>query len=218
MPATISTDFVFGDQDESANVHSIDVAPMNKESVDSRTVITLQGKNGSGWTPVTVGNSDARFNVDKLHWKITPTIGKVSEATWHWNDPTNMPAAANTLPAITNVQIVGFAVTEGQSQLIPIAKLIDYGNSRPLPFAVPWDITTFKSYGVGADSLAVLGSQLNFRHNPVGSQSGAIGEWILLADARRPPDCRRTGCTRWRCGRSMSIAPHRRCSRRSVPA
>ena len=160
MPATISTDFVFGDQDESASVHSIDVAPMYKESVDSRTVITLQGKNGSGWTPVTVGNSDVRFNVDKLHWKITPTIGKVSEATWHWNDPTNMPAAANTLPAITNVQIVGFAVTEGQSQLIPIAKLIDYGNSRPLPFAVPWDITTFKSYGVGADSLAVLGSQL----------------------------------------------------------
>lgn len=159
MPATVSNDFVFGDQ--TPNVHSIDLAPMNKESVDSRTVITLQGKNGSGWTTLTLGNSDPRFNVDELHWSIAPTVGKVSEATWHWNDPTNMPAAANTLPAITNVQIVGFAVTEGQSVLIPIAKLIFYGNSRPLPFAVPWDITTFKSYGTGADSLAVLGSQLN---------------------------------------------------------
>ena len=161
MPATIATDFVFGDQDESTNVHSIDLAPMNKESVGSQFVITLQGKNGSGWTEVTAGNADPRFNVDKLHWTITPTIGKVSEATWHWNDPAHMPAAANTLPAITNVQIVGFAVPEGQSALIPIATLIDYGNSRPLPFAVPWDGTTFKSYGVGAAALATLASQLN---------------------------------------------------------
>ena len=159
MPATISTDFVFGDQ--TPDVHSIDVAPMFKESVDSHIVITLQAKNGSGWTTVTPGNSDRRFNVDKLHWRIAPTVGKVSEATWHWNDPTNMPAAANTLPAITNVQILGFAVTEGQSALIPIAKLIFYGNSRPLPFAVPWDITTLKLYGTGADSLAILGAQLS---------------------------------------------------------
>jgi len=158
MPATISTDFVFGDQTPS--VHSIDVAPMNKENVDSHTVITLQAKNGNSWTLVTLGNGDRRFSVDKLHWTITPTVGKVSEATWHWNDPANIPAAANTLPAITNVQLVGFAVTEGQSALIPIAKLIFYGNSRPLPFAVPWDITTFKSYGTGADSLAVLAAQL----------------------------------------------------------
>lgn len=160
MPSTIATDFVFGDQDESANVHSIDLAPMNKESVASHTVVTLQAHDGNGWTPVTVGNADPRFNVDKLHWQITPTIGKVSEATWHWNDPAHMPAAANTLPAITNVQIVGFAVTEGQSALIPIAKLVDYGDSRPLPFAVPWDGTIFKSYGVGADALATLASQL----------------------------------------------------------
>jgi hypothetical protein len=161
MPATIATDFVFGDQDESANAHSIDLAPMNKESVGSQFVITLQGKNGTGWTEVTAGNADPRFNVDKLHWTITPTIGKVSEATWHWNDPAHMPAAANTLPAITNVQIVGFAVPEGQSALIPIATLIDYGNSRPLPFAVPWDGLTLKSYGVGAVVLATLASQLN---------------------------------------------------------
>ena len=53
MPATISTDFVFGDQDESANVHTIDVAPMNKESVGSHIVVTLQGMNGTTWTPVT---------------------------------------------------------------------------------------------------------------------------------------------------------------------
>ncbi len=156
MPATIATDFVFGDQDESANVHTIDIAPMNKEVVDSHMVVQLLALNGTTWTQVTASSADPRFHVDQQHWTIAPTIGKVSEATWHWNDPANIPAAANTIPAVTSLSIEGFAVAEGQSALIPIAKLIDYGNSRPLPFAVPWNITLLKSYGVAADALATL--------------------------------------------------------------
>jgi hypothetical protein len=156
MPATISTDFVFGDQDESADVHAIDIAPMNKEAVGSHLVVTLLALDGSTWTPVTTTSADPRFLVDKQHWTTTPTIGKVSEATWHWIDPANIPAAANTLPAVTSLFLEGLAVTEGQSQLIPIAHLQDYGNSRPLPFAVPWNIGILKSYGVDAAALAML--------------------------------------------------------------
>ncbi len=156
MPATGSTDFVFGLQDESANVHTIDIAPMNKEVVGTQMLVQLLALDGTTWTQVTTTSNDPRFHVDRQHWTITPTIGKVSEATWHWNDPAHIPAAANTVPAVTSLSIEGFAVAEGQSALIPIAKLIDYGNSRPLPFTVPWDITVLKSYGVAADALATL--------------------------------------------------------------
>jgi hypothetical protein len=161
MPATVSTDFIFGDQDPSAEVHSIDVAPMNKEAVDSHVVIKLLAMIGGTWTPVSTTSTNPDLLVDELHWQITPTIGKVSEATWHWNDPSNMPAAANTLPAITSVQIVGIAVLEGQTALIPIAKLVDPGPPRPLPFAVTWNPNQLKTFGASADALATLASQLS---------------------------------------------------------
>jgi hypothetical protein len=161
MPSTISTDFIFGDQDESANVHSIDIAPMHKELVDSHTIIQLLAKDGDSWTAVSTTSANPDFLVDTLHWQITPTIGKVSEATWHWNDPSNMPAAANTLPAVTSVVVTGFAVTEGQTALIPIAKLVDPGPPRPLPFTVPWNSTQLQVYGSGADALATLAFQLS---------------------------------------------------------
>ena len=80
---------------------------------------------------------------------MTPIIGKVSEATWHWNDPSNMPAAANTIPAVVGLTIQGFCFFEGKSALIPIAKLYDTGNSRPLPFATAFTLTyaQYQAYG-----------------------------------------------------------------------
>lgn len=161
MPANSSSDFIFGVQDESANTHVIDIAPMNKEAVSSQVVITLSGWNGNGWTPMTTNSTNPDFLVDQSHWTINPTIGMVSEATWHWQDPSNMPAAANTLPEITSVQISGFAVLEGQTALIPIAKLVDPGPSRPLPFSVPWNSGQLITYGTSADSFASLASQLS---------------------------------------------------------
>ncbi len=160
MPATITNDFVFGDQDQSGNVHSIDLAPMNKESVDTRTVVTLFGKDGANWVSLSVQNPSANpdFQIDTVHWRVTPIIGKVSEATWHWNDPSNMPAAANTVPAVVGLKIEGFCFFENQSDLIPIAKLYDTGNSRPLPFATDFtsNFPQYQTYGQAAVQLAEL--------------------------------------------------------------
>ena len=158
MPATITNDFVFGDQDESASTHTIDLAPMNKESVGTKMVVSLFGLDGSNWIQMSAPNpsSNPDFQIDTVHWRMTPIIGKVSEATWHWNDPSNMPAAANTVPAVVGFTIEGFCVLEGQTALIPIAKLYDTGDSRPLPFATAFtsNFPTYQSYGAAAVLLA----------------------------------------------------------------
>jgi hypothetical protein len=163
MPATITNDFVFGDQDQSGNVHTIDLAPMNKESVGTEMVVTLWGAQGNNWVQISVQNpsADPDFQIDTLHWRMTPILGKVSEATWHWNDPSNMPAAANTVPAVVGLKIEGFVVFEGQSALIPIAKLYDTGNSRPLPFASGFTLIypTLQGYGSSADLMAEITAQ-----------------------------------------------------------
>lgn len=160
MPATSTNDFVLGVQDMSGQVHSIDLAPMNKESVDTQMVVTLFGNDGGTWTPISVQNPNPNpdFQIDTVHWQMTPIIGKVSEATWHWNDPANMPAAANTVPAVVGLTIKGFCFFEGKSALIPIAKLYDSGNSRPLPFATDFTLTypQYQAYGDAAVQLAEL--------------------------------------------------------------
>ena len=169
MPATGYTDFVFRlFQDQSANVHPIDLAPMHKEGVVSKMVVDLFAWNGKGWDPV--------LHLDPAHWTITPTIGRVSEAIWSWHDPTNMPAAANTLPALTSLYIKGFAIAEKQSALIPIAKLVDSGNSRPLPFSVPWQPAVLKSYGAQAQVLATLAAGTS------SSATFTIAQQILSGD------------------------------------
>ena len=158
MPATSSKDFVNGDIDSSGQVHSIDLAPMFKESVDTEMVVKLWGKDGNNWTEiaVSISNSNDDFVIDTIHWRMTPIIGKVSEATWHWNDPSNMPAAANTIPAVVGLKIEGFCYLEGQTALIPIATLYDTGDSRPLPFATGFTLNfpIYKGYGHSATLLA----------------------------------------------------------------
>ena len=160
MPATITNDFVFGDQDQGGQVHSIDLAPMNKESVGTEMVVSLFVNDGGNWTQISVQNQNPNpdYHIDTVHWIMTPIIGKVSEATWHWNDPSNMPAAANTVPAVVGLTIQGFCFFEGKSALIPIAKLYDTGNSRPLPFATPFTISyaQYQAYGTAAVQMAEL--------------------------------------------------------------
>jgi hypothetical protein len=161
MPASITDDFVQGTEDHSDQVHTIDLAPMNKESVDSTMSIALFGKdNHDNWIQMSVQNpaADADLQIDSLHWTMTPILGKVSEATWHWIDPAHMPAAANTIPAIVGFTVQGFCVLTEQTALIPIAKLYDVGNSRPLPFATGFTISyaQYQSYGVAAEAYASL--------------------------------------------------------------
>jgi large repetitive protein len=188
MPATITNDFVFGDQDQSGNVHSIDLAPMNKESVDTRMVVSLFGNDGGTWTPISVQNPNPNpdFQIDTVHWLMTPIVGKVSEATWHWNDPSNMPAAANTVPAVVGLTIQGFCFFEGKSALIPIAKLYDAGNSRPLPFATDFTLTypQYQAYGVAAAELASLTAQAGSNSTLLIASAITTGTSGFFADQR----------------------------------
>jgi hypothetical protein len=158
MPAMEYTDFISGHAGPLSSVRQIDVNPMNIQTVTSHHSIGLEGWDDQTNTWVTVSPSagDERFRVSADHFRMDPITGRVSEATWSYIDPTNVPAAARTVPALTGIHIDGFAVSEGQSALIPISKLVDYGNSRPLPFAVEVDITLLKSFGAAADALALL--------------------------------------------------------------
>ncbi|HEY1502139.1 MAG TPA: DUF6603 domain-containing protein [Acidobacteriaceae bacterium] len=188
MPATITNDFVFGDQDQSGKVHSIDLAPMNKETVGTEMVVSLFGLDGNNWTEISVANPNANadFQIDTLHWIMTPIIGKVSEATWHWNDPSNMPAAANTVPAVVGLTIQGFCFFEGKSALIPIAKLYDTGDSRPLPFATDFTLTyaQYQAYGESAVQLAEITAGAGSKNTLLIASAITTGGTGFFADQR----------------------------------
>jgi hypothetical protein len=106
-------------------------------------------QNDKGW---------AAAAVQANHFTITNVINQFSEATWHYIDHDNIPAAARTVPALGGLQITGLAVTVNQSALIPIAKLIDAGNSRPLPFATLTNayLNLLVNYGTVAEQLSLL--------------------------------------------------------------
>ncbi|HEY2598861.1 MAG TPA: DUF6603 domain-containing protein [Candidatus Dormibacteraeota bacterium] len=203
MPATSSTDFVKGNQDQSGQVHSIDLAPMNKESVGTTMFVSLSGfvggdvNNPANWTPISVPNPNPNpdFQIDTVHWIMTPIIGKVSEATWHWNDPSNMPAAANTIPAVVGLTIQGFCFYEGKSALIPIAKLYDTGNSRPLPFATPFTIpyAQYQAYGAAAVQMAELTAAAGSNSTLLIASAMTAGATGFFADQRTTSGLPTTG-------------------------
>ena len=154
MPATITNDFVFGDQDQSGNVHSIDLAPMNKESVDTKMVVTLFGKDGGTWTPISVQNPNANpdFQIDTVHWiddadhrqsvRGDVALERSLEHAGRGEHCSRGRRASRSRDS---------ASTRARSALIPIAKLYDTGNSRPLPFATDFtlDLPQYQAYGLG---------------------------------------------------------------------
>ncbi len=84
-----------------------------------------------------IGDTNNQAASTPDHWTIVKIIAPFPEASWRWNDPKHMPAAARTLPAISGLTVNGVALLPGQSQLIPIAKMVDDppGYTKPLPFA-----------------------------------------------------------------------------------
>ena len=158
MPANQYIDFISGDSGLLASTHSVDAAPMNKENVGSVHSVVIEGWNAQAntWSAVSPSASELMFTVDGDHFTITPVIGQVSEATWHWTDPSSVPAAARTLPTLVGVTIVGKALATGQSALIPIGKLVDDGLSRPLPFAFDIDVMLLKQLGATAEAIAQI--------------------------------------------------------------
>jgi len=154
MPAGQYTDFFGNTWSDPTQVHTIDIAPMYQSDVDSSHLIVLEALDNGQWVQMTSGAADERLLLRADHFTITPVIGQVSEATYHYLPPDQVPAAANTLPVITGVTIKGFAVPQNQSQLIPIAKLFDAGQSRPLPFEAPVDLSGLQFMGLTAEQLA----------------------------------------------------------------
>jgi hypothetical protein len=152
MPATSAVDFATGDSGQLANVSAIDFAPMGLAQPHVATVHNValeRQQDDKSWATVAVQAN---------HFTVTDVINQFSEATWHYIDHDNIPAAARTVPALGGLQISGFAVTLNQSALIPIAKLIDAGNSRPLPFATLTNayLNLLLHYGTVADELSLL--------------------------------------------------------------
>jgi large repetitive protein len=158
MPAGQYTDFFGNTWTDPTQIHSIDIAPMYQADVNSSHVIVLEAFDDktSTFVAMSAGAADERFLLKPDHFTVAPVIGQVSEATYHYLPPDQVPAASNTLPVITGVKITGFAVPQNQSSLIPIGKLIDDGRSRPLPFEAPIDINGLKFLGLTADQLSAF--------------------------------------------------------------
>jgi hypothetical protein len=152
MPSSREVDFLNGDSGPIPGTTVVDLAPMGPsfDQADCVHNVTLLQKQPDG--------SWKAPPVDAAHFRIDQNIGQFSEATWRYYDPDAVPAAARTLPALAGITITGTAVLQNQSALVPISKLIDAGNSRPLPFAT---LTTsyiglLLNYGASADALAQL--------------------------------------------------------------
>jgi hypothetical protein len=108
-----------------ADAAAIDLAPMDLLNVNPNHDVRIFFGDTAN-TPVTLAEN----------FIITKTIGLFPEATWRWTDPTHIPAAARTLPAVGGLTIRGIAVPKGESALIPIANMVDdlKERARPLPF------------------------------------------------------------------------------------
>jgi hypothetical protein len=104
----------------------LDLAAMDKTKVPSDHKLSIF-----------IGDSGAKATTTADHWIVTKIVSPFPEATWRWADPQHMPAAARTLPAVSGLNLEGVAKLEGQSQLIPIGKMVDDppGYTKPLPFA-----------------------------------------------------------------------------------
>lgn len=132
---------IFGRFDNLAKTYAFDLAPMyvNSGALTARHRLVLSRRTAGGafvdLVPRAVGGADHSLLLDETLFRVTPMIGQVSEATYHFFPDFKPPAAANTLPVLTGVTIVGVAGLHNESSAIPIGKLVDATDFRPLPFA-----------------------------------------------------------------------------------
>lgn len=157
MPARGYIDFIDPNTTHAVDgTYQIDLAPMNVEDVTSTHKLVLEGQDAHNNWVVCGPNAAEPFQIDYSHFSFSAAVGQVSDATWHYYDPSQVPAAAYTLPEILGLQFAGTVFIPVPGPAIPIATLVDDGNPRPLPFATPGDIPTLKQFGTAADQLASL--------------------------------------------------------------
>jgi large repetitive protein len=117
----------------SAQTYDLDIAPMKKENVEATHRVFIERLQGGAWLRFAAGD------LDRDRFRVEPRFGQVSQATYELFSGTP-PAAANTLPAALGLVINGNCELRSNTpDIVPIAKLRDATNPRPLPFAQPDD-------------------------------------------------------------------------------
>jgi len=135
--------FVVGRYDNLDTTYDFDIAPMYTHASDltsvHRVVIARKAEGSEDFEDMVPGASpapaDASLILDEQLFRVTPTIGQLSEATYHFFPDLKPPAAANTLPALVGLHLDGVAGLRHESEAIPIGSLVDATDYRPLPFA-----------------------------------------------------------------------------------
>lgn len=123
----------FAKFDVSAQTYDLDIAPMKKENVEGTHRVFIERFQGGAWQRFAAGD------LDRDRFRIEPRFGQVSQATYELFSG-SPPAAANTLPAVLGLVINGICELRSNTpDIVPIAKLRDATNPRPLPFAQPDD-------------------------------------------------------------------------------
>jgi hypothetical protein len=142
-PESQMATFVFGRYDDLGATYDFDIAPMQTHASGltsvHRVFIAKKPEGGGAFADMVPRTSpppaDASFIVDERLFRATPTIGQLSEATYHFFPDLKPPAAANTLPALVGLRLEGIAGLHNESLPIPIGTLVDATDYRPLPFA-----------------------------------------------------------------------------------
>lgn len=134
---------------------NIDLGPMYITGASSTHTLKLDELDQEGGS-ATFGQWIAKEGLDPSQILVESVIGQVSEATYHYFPPDQVPAGARTVPVLVGLKVTGLVKFGNQTQPIPISKLIDADNSRPLPFAADIDVSGLKLLGAVADNVAAF--------------------------------------------------------------
>ncbi|GAA3586432.1 DUF6603 domain-containing protein [Kribbella ginsengisoli] len=197
---------IFGRYADLAATYDFDLAPMYKSSDKitalHRVVLAKKPENSTSFVdliPRSQNPADESLEIDERLFRLTPIIGQFSEATYHYFPDLKPPAASNTLPALTGIIVEGVAGLHNASDVIPIGKLVDASNFRPLPFARrdAGHITAVLQAGAAWLELAQVasgvstGTLLTGLGTIVGSV--AAGGAVEFADLRKDSGLRQNG-------------------------
>lgn len=157
---------VFGRYEDLSSTYDFDIAPMYTHASDvssiHTSVFSKRPEGGGDFADLVPRTSpppaDASRIIDERLFRVTPIIGQLSEATYHFFPDLKPPAAANTVPALTGLHVDGVAGLHNESQPVPVGKLRDATDYRPLPFAhrTPERVADVIKAGKASDRLAKL--------------------------------------------------------------
>ena len=170
----------FGRFHMEAQTYDLDIGPMYAEDVTSCHRIFIDRRVANNWQRMLPAELDA------ARFFLEPRLGEVSEAAYRVFADLP-PAAANTLPALLGLVVRGVAKLRSTTpDVIPIAKLRDATNPRPLPFAQP-DALIFVDVqiaGRAADRYLTIGDALTHRQSLLAAAAVLSGSTGVFAENR----------------------------------